>query len=122
MAAQCLVAFDKTLVPFVVAVGSTGSLVASPVFVVVPRVELEREIGKSTTESVTCGKSPIVAVPSGSFADCKIGKRAVNAVITRATTGWTVTTTPNDGKPNAEPTEDTKPPKTSSKSKGKNRK
>jgi hypothetical protein len=117
MAAQCLVAFDKTLVPFVVAVGATGTLTASPVFVIVPRLELEREIARTTTDPVTCGKSPVVAVPSGSIAGCNIGKRAVNALITRTPTGWTVTTTPSEGKRNAELTDDTKPPKQTKKKK-----
>jgi hypothetical protein len=110
MAAQCLVAFDKTLVPFVVAVGATGTLTASPVFVIVPRLELEREIARTTTDPVTCGKAPVVAVPSGSTAGCNIGKRAVDAVITRTPTGWTVTTTPSQGRRNSESVEDTKPP------------
>jgi hypothetical protein len=117
MAAQCLVAFDKTLVPFVVAVGANGTLAASPVFVIIPRLELEREIARATTDPVTCGKSPVVAVPSGSIAGCNIGKRAVNAVITRTPTGWSVSTTPNEGKRNAESTEDTKPPKRTKKKK-----
>jgi hypothetical protein len=122
MAAQCLVAFDKTLVPFVVAVGSGGTLTASPVFVVVARVELEREIARANTDAVSCGKSPVVVVPSGSAADCRIGKRAVNAIITRTQTGWTVTTTPNDGKRNSEPPEDTKPSKSPTPPKKKKRK
>jgi hypothetical protein len=119
MAAQCLVSYDKTLVPFVVAVGPSGTLTASPVFVVVPRIELEREIARTNADPVTCGKSPVVMVPSGSATDCNIGKRAVNAIITRTATGWSVTTTPNVGKRNSEPTEDANPSKPSTKKKRK---
>ena len=92
MAAQCLVAFDSVSVPYVVAVGTGGALIASPLFVVAARRDIERELAKSANANVGCGKSAVLAVPSGSAVACTIATRAVDATILRQGTTWTVTT------------------------------
>ena len=95
MAAQCLVSFDSVSIPYVVAVGAGGSLVASPLFVLVARRDVERELAKSSNAPVSCGKSAVLAVPSGSAVTCTIDKRAVDATILRQGTSWTVRTRPS---------------------------
>ena len=92
MAAQCLVAFDSVSVPYVVAVGTGGALIASPLFVVVARRDVEREIAKSGNANVGCGKSAVLAVPSGSAVACTIATHTIDATILRQGTTWTVTT------------------------------
>jgi hypothetical protein len=90
MAAQCIVAFDKVNAAYVIAVGPSGSLVASPVFLIVPRIELERELAKTANAAVRCGKAAVIVVPSGSATRCDVGKGTVDATVTRQGAGWTV--------------------------------
>lgn len=94
MAAQCLVAFDSVSVPYVVAVDASGSLVASSLFVLVARRDVERELSRSSNAAVSCGKNAIFAVPSGAAVSCRIDTRAFDATILRQGAGWTVTTKP----------------------------
>jgi hypothetical protein len=116
MAAQCIVTFDRVTAAYVVAVGSSGTLVASPVFLVIPRLDLERELGRTSDAPVRCGTAPVLVVPSGSATGCDVGKRSIDAIVTRQSQGWTVSTTPSRGKKPPE-VEDTLPASKSKKKK-----
>ena len=77
---QCLVAFDKSLVGWLVTLTSTGGLDARPTFPIVSKRRLESLAGNGAT----CDMPAFVGLPVGATVSCRIGKTTIEFRMTTA--------------------------------------
>ncbi len=70
---QCLVAFDKSLVGWLVTLTPTGGLDARPTFPVVSKRRLESLAGTGAT----CDMPAFVGLPVGATVSCRVGKTTI---------------------------------------------
>ena len=71
---QCLVAFDKSLVGWLVTLTSTGDLDARPTYPIVSKRRLESLAGPSAT----CDMPAFVGLPVGATVSCRAGKTTID--------------------------------------------
>ncbi len=67
---QCLVAFDKSIVGWLVTLTQFGTLDAQPTFPIVSKRRLESLAGPGAT----CDVAPFVGLPVGATVSCRAGK------------------------------------------------
>lgn len=95
MAAQCLITFDAITAPYTVTTTAVGSLVAAPVFLVIPRRLLESELRNGAgTATASCGKASVIVVPSGATVRCQFGKQDLEVQVFSTAVGWRIVTSP----------------------------
>ncbi len=70
---QCLVAFDKSIVGWLVTLTPTGALDARPTFPIVSRRRLESLAGSGAT----CDMAAFVGLPVGATVSCRAGKATI---------------------------------------------
>ena len=75
---QCLVAFDKSLVGWLITLTPSGALDARPTFPVVSRRRMESLAGAGAT----CDMPAFVGLPVGATISCRAGKATVGFAMT----------------------------------------
>ena len=75
---QCLVAFDKSLVGWLITLTPSGALDARPTFPVVSRRRMESLAGSGAT----CDMPAFVGLPVGATISCRAGKATVDFAMT----------------------------------------
>ncbi len=79
---QCLVAFDKSVVGWLVTLTPAGSLDARPTFPIVGKRRLESLAGTGAT----CDMPAFVGLPAGATVSCRVGKTDIEFSMTTAGT------------------------------------
>ncbi len=79
---QCLVAFDKSVVGWLVTLTRFGTLDAQPTFPIVSKRRLESQAGPGAT----CDVAPFVGLPVGATVSCRAGKADIEFRMTAAGT------------------------------------
>lgn len=79
---QCLVAFDKSVVGWLVTLTRFGTLDAQPTFPVVSKRRLESLAGSGAT----CDMAPFIGLPVGAIVSCSAGKADIAFRMTAAGT------------------------------------